>query len=185
MKQSNSACILLTVLVLVLAGREVQRSFFGDSDELAQDFTADELASFLSIQRGMWELPEITDENTLDFNFLIDGVDHPQARIPFDLAQLKGKKEVPFMSRHWDSGSESFIKVDLLGCQHRFELAQPGYRYRGSTLFSSAGPDGIIGGGWLDDEDGTRHEFKLGFEFIKHDWESIKELHEKQVKEGR
>ena len=52
----NPACTLLTVLVLVLAGREVQRTFFGDSDELAQDFTADELAGILSIRKGMgWD----------------------------------------------------------------------------------------------------------------------------------
>ena len=63
MKQSNSACALLTVLVLVLAGREIQRTFFTDTDDssgaLAQDITAAELAEFFNIDAWSFTLPQV------------------------------------------------------------------------------------------------------------------------------
>ena len=115
MKQSNSACTLLIVLVLVLAGREVQRSFFGDSDELAQDFTADELAGLLGFNKGTWELPELTDENYLSIYVEVDGVDQGGGGYPkdaTDMERLKGKEEVPFTQRYWHSGEKSKNRGD-------------------------------------------------------------------------
>jgi hypothetical protein len=171
MKQSNSACILLTVLVLVLAGREVQRTFFGDSDELAQDFTADELASFLSINRGMWELPEITDENTLVLGTVIDGVDQPHSAMRVDLQDGRLGKEVPFFYRYYLSGEKTYMKFGTMGSSITwgFNIGGRDYGYRGCSTNHYPGPDGIFATYDVVDGVGTPHEVAFRFQFIKDD----------------
>jgi hypothetical protein len=58
MKQSNSACALLTVLVLVLAGREVQRTFLPSSIIPLRGVSADELADVLDLDAWSFTLPQ-------------------------------------------------------------------------------------------------------------------------------
>ena len=58
MKQSNSACTLLTVLVLVLAGREVQRTFLPSSITPLRGVSANELADFFNINAWSFTLPQ-------------------------------------------------------------------------------------------------------------------------------
>ncbi|MDE0891697.1 MAG: hypothetical protein OSB14_05900 [Planctomycetota bacterium] len=58
MKQSNSACILLTVLVLVLAGREVQRTFLPSSITPLRGVSVNELADVLDLDAWSFTLPQ-------------------------------------------------------------------------------------------------------------------------------
>ena len=173
MKQANSLCVVLTVLVLVLTGREIQRTFIGDSDELAQDFTADELASFLSIRRGMWELPEITDENTLVLGTVIDGVDRPGMTMPVDLEDGRLGKEIPFTYRCYLSGEKRYMKFGTLGggVTWGFNVGGRDYEYRGCSYRFHPGPDGIFATYDVVDGAGTPHEVAFRFKFIKKDWE--------------
>ena len=170
----NPACTLLTVLVLVLAGREVQRTFFGDSDELAQDFTADELAGLLGFNKGTWELPELTDENYLSIYVEVDGVDQGGGGYPknaTDMERLKGKEEVPFTQRYWHSGDKSFMSWRTLGggVTWGFNSSGRDYRVRSYSRTVYAGPDGTVAEYQVEDEDGTPHEVAFRFKFIKKD----------------
>ena len=177
MKQSNSACTLLTVLVLVLAGREVQRTFFGDSDELAQDFTADELAGLLGFNKGTWELPELTDENYLSIFIEIDGVDQTGGGYPKDataMEQLKGKEEVPFTSRSWISDGNRYMSWGTLGGRVTWgfngsDRGGSNYRVISNSSTRYAEPDGTIAEYQVEDEDGTFHTIAFRFKFIKED----------------
>ena len=170
----NPACTLLTVLVLVLAGREVQRTFFGDSDELAQDFTADELAGILSIRKGMWELPEITEENTLSIGVAIDGVDQPGMTLPLSsstLERLRGEEEIPFTARYWLSGDIRYMRWGTLGGSVTWAFNDGGrdYEVRSYSVYANAEQDGIISEYQVEDEDGTPHEVAFRFKFIRKD----------------
>jgi hypothetical protein len=59
MKQSNSICVVLTVLVLVLAGREVQRTFWPSSITPLRGVSAYELADFFDIDAWSFTLPQV------------------------------------------------------------------------------------------------------------------------------
>ena len=161
MKQSNSACTLLTVLVLVLAGREVQRTFFGDR------IAADEIADILGIQKGTWELPEIPDPSWFHVQLWKDG-EYVTGTSTSHAESLRGDEVMPFYVRKYSEGGERLLLIDAFGGSATFTLSN----YCGQDFHETSGwytgpmtvgPDGVICELNTEERDGSHHEIVFRF----------------------